>query len=298
MKYNLVHKLLFVDTNVSSIYYCPYAPLLDNLIKGESKIGVRFYVKKDVQKPKYLKQRFDYFWGYKNAKVIFYEHPLLPGIKAKLLLDMSNDLYSIVVNKAYYRLVRYKFENVWPPGQHLTNLITLKLLENNIGTLHCASFSDRRTKKGYLIFGASNTGKSYTTFAALRLGYQYHSEDLTILDKNYIYTTPLISVQSSMLPNKNLFLKYNLFTHKLIGLNMILPKIRTLSSFRRFFTGRDIKSKAIPAKIFILEKGSDSVRRLNNSESLRKILILNSLSYLITKTIYYFHIPILTSCWI
>lgn len=277
MKYNLVHKLLFVDTNVSKIYYFLYAPLLDSIVKGHSKHGVRFFVNKDVQKPEYLNQRFDYFWGRKDIKVIYYEHSLLLGIKAKLLMDMSTDVYSITVNKWYYRLAKYRFENVWPPGQHLANLITLKLLQNGILTLHSASFSNKKTKEGYLILGASNTGKSYTTFAALEKGYEYHSEDLTILDENHIYTLPLISAQSSLLPNKNLFLKYNLFIHNLTGINMILPKIPTLSSFRNFFSKYDVRYKANLSRIFILEKGTDLINKLTSSEALRKILILNRL---------------------
>lgn len=215
MKYNLIHQLFFIDTNVRRGYYFLYAPLLDTIINGDSKYGVRFIVNKDVQKPDLLTQRVDYFWGNKNSKVIYYEHPMLPGLMAKMILDMSSDVCSITVNEAYYSLARYKFENVWPPGLHLTNLITVALLQKKILTLHSASFFNKITREGYLILGASNTGKSYTIFAALKKGYGYHSEDLTILDENYIYTTPLISVQSSMLPNKNIPIKYNLFVNKL-----------------------------------------------------------------------------------
>jgi len=280
MKYNLIDKLLFVDTNVSKVNYFLYAPLLDNIIKGDSKYGVRFFVDKDVQKPKHLIQKFDYFWGQKDGKVIYYEHPILPGIKAKLLMDMSSNVYSITVNTAYYRLSKYRFENVWPPGQHLTNLITIKLLQYNVLTLHSASFSDKKTGGGYLVLGASNTGKSFTTFAALKKGYQYHSEDLTILDKNYIYTSPLISAQSSMLPDKNLFLKYNLLVNRLTGLNTLIPRIKTMSSFRRFFSqyGSTYRSKLY--KIFILERGNDAISRLSASEAARKILILNRMELL------------------
>lgn len=277
MKYNLIHKLLFVDTNMSNIYYFLYAPLLDTIINGDSKYGVRFIVNKDVQKPTDLMQRFDYFWGDKNNKVIYYEHPILFGIKAKMILDMSTDIYSLTVNTAYYKLAKYRFENVWPPGQHLTNLITTKLLQNNILTLHCASFSNKKTHDGYLVFGASNTGKSHTTFAALERGYEYHSEDLTIIDGNYIYTTPLISAQSSMLPDKNISLKYNLFVNKLTGINIMLPRISTLFCFRQFFSEHDVTLKSKPRKIFILEKGTESVYKLSSAEALKKILILNKL---------------------
>ncbi len=277
MKYNIIHKLLFVDTNINPIYYFLYAPLLDTIIKGDSRYGVHFRVVKDIQKPEHLQQRFDYFWGRKGARRIYYEHPLVPGIKAKLLLDMTTDVYSITVNSAYYKLARYRFENVWPPGQHLTNLITIKLLQNNMLTLHSAAFSNKKTQEGYLLLGASNTGKSHTTFAALAKGYAYHSEDLTIVDKNYMYTTPLISAQSSKLPNKDIFLKYNLYINSLTGINMIIPRVRTLSSFRKFFRNRDVTRKSKVSRIFILEKGADSVSKLSRDEALRKIFILNRL---------------------
>lgn len=277
MKYNLVHKLLFVNTNVSRIYYFLYAHWLDDLIKGQSEHGVGFFVEKDIKKPEYLTQKFDYFWGQKDAKAIYYEHPILPGIKAKLLLDMSTGVPSITVNKAYYEFSKYKFENVWPPGQHLSNLITIKLLQNNILTLHSAAFSDKKTKEGNLIMAISNTGKSYTTFAALKGGYEYHSEDLTVLDRDYIYTTPLVSAQSSMLPNKSIGLKYNLLMSKLIGINMFFPRITALSSFHNFFSKFDVTFKAKPSRIFILEKGEDSVSKLDKTEAARKILILNRL---------------------
>jgi len=277
MKYNLVHKLLFVDTNVNKINYFLYAHLLDDFIKGDSKHGVSFMVNKDVEKPEYLTQRFDYFWGKKDAKVLYYEHPILPGIMAKLLLDMSTDVPSITVNKAYYAFSQYRFENVLPPGQHLSDLITIKLLQNNILTLHSASFSNKKTQEGYLILAISNTGKSFTTFAAMKRGYEYHSEDLTILDGDHIYTSPLISAQSTMLPNKNIWLKYNLLMNKLTGINVIIPRVKTLSSFHNFFSKYNVACKAKPGKFFILEKGEDSIIKLDKAEAARKILILNKL---------------------
>lgn len=283
MKYNLIDKLLFVETKLNKIYYFLYAPLLDTLIKGDAKFGVSFSVIEDINRPDYLNQKFDYFWGRTDSNVIYYEHPVVPGVKAKLILDMSTNVYSITVNEAYYKLSRYRFENVWPPGQHLTDLITVKLLQNNILTLHSAAFSNKKTKEGYLVLAASNTGKSRTTFAALEKGYEYHSEDLTILDNDNIYTTPLISAQSSMLPNKDIFLKYNLFVNKLTGINAIVPRISTLSCFRQFFSDKDVTIRSKPRKIFILEKGTDSIIKLSREEAFRKILILNRLELTYTR---------------
>lgn len=277
MKYNLVHKLLFLESNVSIIYYFVYAHLLDTLVPGDAKYGIRFEVTHNVHKPSSLTQKFDYFWGNRDAKMIYYEHPIIPGVQAKLLLDMSSEVYSITVNRAYYTFSKHKYENVWPPGLHLANLVTLSLLERDILTLHGASFSDKKTHDGCVVLAASNTGKSRTTFASLNDGYVYHSEDLTILDKHAIYTSPLISSQSDSLPNKNVFLKYNLFINKLIGLNMFLPRVLTLGTFRRFFRHHSVTSTSRPRYIFILEKGPQSITPLSRNEALRKVLILNRL---------------------
>lgn len=277
MKYNLVYKLLFVETNVNKIYYFSYAPVLDSLISGKTKYGLRFLVKDDVKKPEFLNQPLDYFWGSQDKKVIYYEHPIIPGVKAKMLLDMRDKVYLIVVNTSYYKLSKYRFENVWPPGQHLTSLINIKLLENNILTLHAAAISDKKTDKGYLLIGASETGKSYTTFRAIKNGYHYHSEDLTILDRESIYTTPLISGLSDKLPSKNIKLKYNLFTSKLLGFNLILPRLNDKSSFREFMEKFDLKKKSKIDKIFILEKKGEGAEKIGKKEALRKILILNRL---------------------
>ena len=282
MKYNLVHKLLFVDTNVRDkfIPYFSLAPWFDDLIPDVSKHGVGFYVKPDVSRPNELKQRFDYYWGHKGSKLIYYEHPLLPGIKAKLLLDMSGELPTITVNRWYYRMVNFKFENILPSGLHLTNLIILKLLQNNILTVHCASFSSVKNNAGFLVFGASNTGKSYTTFSALkRGGFQYHSEDLTILDSKFIYTTPLISAHSAQLPEPSLALKYNLFIRSLPIVSLFAPLANARATFRKFMANHNVKAKASIGKIFILERGKDSIVKLDASEAYRKVQILNKLEF-------------------
>ncbi len=277
MKINLIYKLLSINTDLKNIYYFFYAHSLAKIMDGESKYEVGFFVKEDIQRPEHLTQNFDYFWGKPETKVLYYEHPLPFGFKAKLLLDMSKDISSITVNKWYYHLVRFRIDNIWPPGLHLTNLVTIKLLQNKILTLHSASFCNKKTRKGYLVLGPSNIGKSVTTFAALKEGYDYHSEDITIMDKNFIYTTPLISAQSKSLPNKNLFLKYNLFHDKLGFLGLLLPKIYNLSTFHTFIAKQDIKDKAKVSKIFILERGNNEIHKITHSEALRKIIILNRL---------------------
>lgn len=277
MRYNLIHKLLFVETQLKSIYYFLYAPLLDTVIKGDAQFGVSFSVKNDIRKPENLTQKFDYFWGKKEAKVIYYEHPIFSGIHAKMILDMSNPIYSITVNDAYYKFARYKFENVWPPGLHLADLVTIKLLQNNYLALHGASFFNKKTLEGNLIVAISNTGKSRTTFAAIDKGYGYHSEDITVLDKDSIYTTPLISTQSSMLPNKNLALTYNLFISQNIGMNLIFPRSSNVTNFCDFFRSQDVNGRSKPKSIYILEKGNESIEKLSKDEAFRKMILLNRL---------------------
>ncbi len=278
MLYNLSYKLIGIETDLEKIYYFPLAPyLLDSLIEGEPEHLFLFNVDNKLEKPVGLNIKFDYCWGGYGEKLIYFEHPLLPGLKAKLLLDLSGKHPKMTVNNNYYRLAKYKFENVWPPGQHLTNLIILKLLQNNILTLHCASFSNKRTNEGCLLMGASNTGKSLTTFKAMSKGYQYHSEDLTFIRGNKIFTSPLMSIQSDKLPNKSILLKYNIFIRRLIGLNILLPKFSVKEDFYKFINKHDLKSVSEIKHIFILERGNRSVRKLNKSDALRKMLILNIL---------------------
>lgn len=277
MRYNLIHKLLFVESQLKNIYYFLYAPLLDTIIKGDAQFGVSFSVKNDIHKPENLTQKFDYFWGKKEAKVIYYEHPIFSGLNAKMILDMSDPIYSITVNEAYYKFARYKFENVWPPGLHMADLVTIKLLQNNYLVLHGASFFNKKTLEGNLIVAISNTGKSRTTFAAIDKGYGYHSEDITVLDKDSIYTTPLISAQSSMLPNKNLALTYNLFISQNIGLNLIFPRSSNAANFCDFFRSQDVNGRSKPKNIYILEKGNESIEKLSKAEAFRKMILLNRL---------------------
>jgi hypothetical protein len=276
MQFNLAHNLLSVDTNLNHIYYLIYALVLDDIVKGKSKYNVKFLVENDITKTPQLTQKFDFFWGRKGVKSIYYEHPLFPGVKAKLLLDMSKDTWTITVNRSYYKFAKARLDNVWPPGLHFSNLITIKLLQEGIITLHCGSFSNKFSK-GFLIFGPSDTGKSLTTFAAIKNGYSYHSEDLTFIDKDYIYTSPLISGQSDKIPDKDLLFHYDLFIKNTSGISMVLPFVKTVKSFRSFFRNVDLTKKAQPRYIFILEKGKDNIKTITKSEAIKKILLLNRL---------------------
>lgn len=275
MKYNLIYKLLGIDTNIKYIPYFHYSPALSKIIKGKPEIEIGYYVEKDIKKPEDLSKKFDFCWANVNSSIIYYEHPLILGLKAKILLDLTKNKNSITVNCIYNKIVKFKFDNVWSPGQHFSNLVTINLLQKNIATLHCASFSNKETQDGYLIFGASNTGKSYTTFKALKDGYQYHSEDLTIIDKNTIYSIPSISANSDKLPDKDFLLKLHLFFLSIPVVNLIAPRFHTIKSYEKFAQNINYKSVGKLSKIFILERGNKNIKKLSNKEAFRRILILN-----------------------
>src|SRR3989344_5360882 len=243
MRYNLVHNLLSVVTNRNYIPYFHFSPALDDFVKGKPKHVLKYYVRKDLQRPKDLTQKFDFCWAKKDSKRIYYEHPLAFGYSAKILLDMTDNEYSLSVNPFYNSFIKFRFENVWSPGQHFSGLVEIKLLQEGILTFHCASFSDKKTHNGYLLFGASNTGKSHTVFNAVKKGYQYHSEDLTLLDANYIYTLQTISVNSKNLPQKDLLLKLHLFIISRLIINLLLPRFYTTNSYKKFVDGIDVKSR-------------------------------------------------------
>lgn len=281
MRYNLSYNLLAVDTNEKYIPYFHYSPALDDLIKGRPRIIVGYYVKNNLVRPKGLNVKFDFCWARKDAKVIYYEHPLVFGQKAQILLDMSSETYSITANRIYNMVFKFKFDNVWSPGQHFSNLVSIKLLQEKILTLHCSSFSDEQSKNGYLVFGPSNTGKSLTVFNAINGGYQYHSEDLTLLEDDVIYSLPMISANSNKLPNKDPLLRLHLYVESSPMINLIIPRFHTTKAFRKFAKKLDLTAVSHLDKVFILEKGNEGIQKMDKIEAFRKVLILNriELSY-------------------
>lgn len=86
------------------------------------------------------------------------------------------------VSKFYYNFVKFKIENLIPPGLLLKDLTYLLLILNDFLPVHSSSFAINR-KQGFLILAPPNVGKSYTVMQAVKEGYHFLSEDISIVNK-------------------------------------------------------------------------------------------------------------------
>lgn len=107
----------------------------------------------------------------------------------------SNDI-ELFVNKQYWKLVKFKIENLYPVGIHLTDLLLLKAIENNDLIIYGASLFNRKTDSAFLIMSLPAVGKTHTTFKLLHnKDYQYLGEDVSYYDSqnNELYCVPFSS---------------------------------------------------------------------------------------------------------
>jgi hypothetical protein len=139
-----------IVSNKVRIPYFSFGEYLDhNTSNPESQISMNFEVQKDIPKPDNLVKKFHFFFGEDNSDEIYYERPLGMGIKAKMHCKNLNSDAHIIVNNSYYKFIRSKIDNAYPPGVHLADMLCLKLLERKYSPLHCAAISSGG--KGFLL---------------------------------------------------------------------------------------------------------------------------------------------------
>lgn len=287
-KFTIIPGLLSITASNRYIHYFSLASNLSSVMNSKTKVNVTFNISKKLRKPKDLIHRLDFFWGNTDVDQMYYEHPIIFNLKAKMLIDFSSKP-SITVNRSYQILSRFKFENVWPPGIHLMNLSIVSLLKRKNIIIHAGALATKKGK-GVLLFGASNTGKSYTVSSSIKHGYHFMSEDLIASDGKSVFACPLLSTYSTILPTKNFSLKLGNRIAQIPFLGLFLPRVRTTKAFEMFIKKYNFKSSAEVKYIFILErKRTDKiVSVLKKDEAYRKILNLNrmELTYFKSDLIY------------
>jgi len=270
--YIIVPDVVKIKSNTDYIHYFSFAERLDKIFQPHpTKVEIEFYIIKDIQKPKELNLRFYLFYGNEDGNKIYYERPLFGNFKAKMLVENEEGNAKILVNSFYYNFVKFKIDNLFPPGINLTDITTIKLLEKGFTPTHssCVSLNG----DGILFFAPPNTGKSLTTFLAIRKGYHFLSEDITVIDKEYAYSCPLTSTFLYLLPNKTLSFKFYNFASKFGILSYFLKKPKT--SFFSVSNNLKIDKKAKIKIVCILERGEEKVQKINKNDAFRRLLILN-----------------------
>jgi hypothetical protein len=235
-----------------------------------SKIDIFFDVKKDIPEPRLDDSKFNYYYKVENDG-IYYERTVGLGMKLKLLAEKLSGSTKLTINDTYYKLVRVRIDNLNPPGIHLSDILSIKLLRNGYMPIHAAAIS--REGKGHLLVAPPDTGKSLTTFSLLKEGFHYLAEDIAIIDNENIYANP---ATSTFLHNDEYRAgTYNPFfsiIKKIPFLSYYIgPNIEVTSITKDF----QIDEKVSLNSIFILDRGHERIERIDSGEALRRILIIN-----------------------
>lgn len=173
------------------------------------------------------------------------------GIGCKLLLkNYASKNVEIFVNETYLRLIRFKIDNLYPVGVHVTDLMVSKFIDNGDLLVHGASLYNPENGEGYLIIAPPDTGKTYSTYKLIQKGYKYLGEDLSYYnhETNELFCVPLTSTWGHRFD----FTKINLQKVPFLGLFVESNKKHAQEIF-----GRDSLVEKAPLKrIYILEKSS------------------------------------------
>jgi hypothetical protein len=275
-QYQIKPEIANVLSNQVSVPYFSYGEYFEKYVQSSpSKINISFSVDAHLSKIDYLTQKFHFCYGAENAEEVYFERPLGLGSSAKLRCKNLMTDPQISVNKTYYKLIKFKIDNTFPPGVHLADTLSVLLLKNNYIPLHCAAIS--RNNEGIVLVAPPDTGKSMTTMLAVKRDYGFLSEDIAIADDKYVYSNPQTTTFYHT-PGVN---TNHSFRHKLTSfLTTNVPALTyyvTPSSARLYDIMKGIKIDVkVPIKyIFILDRGKDKLQELDSKEAMRRILIIN-----------------------
>lgn len=273
-KFTVIPELLEIKSNVDYIIHFKFGERLnDKMVQSENnKIRIEFKVTKDFEKPNYLNQKFHFVWGKEGIDELYYECPLIGSFKAKLLIRDLTTSPKIFVNPIYYQWLRFQIEGVYPPGSHLTNITTVKLIEHGYVPLHCSAIS--YDSEGILIFAPPDTGKTITAFSSLDYGFKFLSEDIAITDGRYIYGCPFTATYRDFANNSWISqIRHSLCSQVPIMGYFIKPTLA--KSIFELIGEKKIDKTARIKTIYILDRGKQSLEEMSNKETMRRILILN-----------------------
>lgn len=122
----------------------------------------------------------EYSSFYKVGKKSIYLERNYGGIKCNMLIKgMDTNNLQIYFNNSYYRLIRFKVDNLYPPGLHANDIIMTKMISAGDLVLHAASFIGLVDSKAFSVIAPPDTGKTFTAYKLLEKGYKFLGEDLS-----------------------------------------------------------------------------------------------------------------------
>ena len=209
---------------------------------------------------------------------IYYERRY-GGVTCKILVDqVKGDRLKLYVNKSYLKFIKFKIDNIYPVGVHLTDLLLLKIIASGDLIVHAASLYNPKNRQAFLMVAPPDTGKTYTTFQLLAKGYKFLGEDLSYYDSkaDELRCMPYTSTWG----HRFSFHKLDISKLPFVGLFANTSK----KGVEDLFGSDSVCKSAKLSQIYLLEKSSgeeDVVEVQVTDELMRKVMSIqrNEFSY-------------------
>lgn len=267
----IVPEIFKLKSPIKNIHYYSYA----ETISQEEVFGVdinnkyKYIIEFDIKEDKYFKllskSNFSNI-NYHNISIkddngveLLYRKMLFPHVKLFIHFIEKNNIIIFYVNKIYFYLIKWKIENILPPGIHLRNLTYMLLLKDGILSLHASAFATDKNK-ACLIFGLPNTGKTMTVLRAMEDSAYYLSEDVSVVKDGFVYSTPYTATNYH-----NKFKWLGPFSY------FISPKIPLSFNFK----GKILPKAKLKYTIIIEPSQKEEIIKISAKDVLEKILLLN-----------------------
>lgn len=264
--YVYVDGILGIKTNTGKFgwSYGDLAPKTNEEEYNKCKIKINLEIRKTkdvfdkaIDKNNY--DKYNYFFAKKDERKIYYDRGFIFNSKLRYSIDVKDNCnIDVIVNKNYFRYVKYRFMNIHSIGYILTDLISGLLLINGYCTIHCSAVQIR--DKTIVIFAPTNTGKTLTAMKLCELaGAKFIAEDIALTDGESIYAAPWTSTFSYH--NKGRHTKYNKLMDALQNKIIIfqLMSLRERKSICEYLGLENIIAKSKITDLIVLGKGDNQV---------------------------------------
>lgn len=230
---------------------------------------------------------FGRVFGERERDYVHREYNLFPGMKARIEIGGLFDAPAITVNRPYYRLGKFSIGDFYPPGIHLRDVLLARLILARYQPLHGSSFA--AAGDGVLVTGAPGTGKTKVVLQAIRDGFQYLADDLTIADgEGRLHACRGVSsfaYEMGEAPEGEGRKRMTFWKNRLAGfLSRGLPLAGSVFEqpyldVSLFAQQVEFAENAKARHIFVLASGHSHVERLSGAEALNMLMAVTRLEF-------------------
>ena len=256
-------------------------------LTSPSAVRVLFQVKDLPPRQSYKNLGFGRVYGEPQGDLLHREYNLFPCMKARIEIGGLSVSPTITVNRPYHRFGKLRIGDFCPSGIHLRDVLLAKLISAEYLPLHGSAFA--AAGDGVLVTGLPGTGKTQIVLQAIKEGFQYLSDDLTIADGSgrlrACHGVSSFAYEMNKVPGFQRYRQATYWKNKLAGfLSRGIPLAGSLFEqpyldVSLFAQHVEFVQEAKARYIFILAKGSSRVERLSNQEALNMLVTVNRLEF-------------------